>query len=169
MNEQVKIDRVSFEFAEQLQRLVSEHAVAETTWAIPHPYPENGAWEWIRDALQKWETEEAYGFFIFANGEFVGSVSILNIEGKKGELGYWIGQPYWGNGYATVGAGQALAFAFEKGGLQEVSAQCLARNIGSSRVLEKLGFEFTGYGEVSLPKWPKPERTKSFVLLKRPS
>jgi RimJ/RimL family protein N-acetyltransferase len=63
-----------------------------------------------------------------------------------GELGYWIGRPYWGRGYATAGARLVLSFGFGELGLRSIRATCLTTNAASARVLEKLGFEFEGPG-----------------------
>jgi RimJ/RimL family protein N-acetyltransferase len=58
---------------------------------------------------------------------------------SRGELGYWIGVPYWGRGYATEAARRLVGFAFDTLGLNRVHASCFSRNRASARVLEKAG------------------------------
>jgi [ribosomal protein S5]-alanine N-acetyltransferase len=58
---------------------------------------------------------------------------------QEAELGYELHPDYWGHGYATEAAWSMLAFGFHTLPLQRVWAQCLAENMASVRVLERLG------------------------------
>ncbi|MDA1087801.1 MAG: GNAT family N-acetyltransferase [Verrucomicrobia bacterium] len=161
---EVSIEPVSLKHARVLERLISDPAVAEPTSNIPHPYPVGGAAAWIRQAQEQRTAGTSYGFSILAGGEFVGSASILNVAEGQGEIGYWVGRPFWGRGYATVAGQQVIAFGFAEVGLSKLIGKCLARNTGSYRVLEKLGFRLTGFMEVTKPRWPTPERVAEFEL-----
>lgn len=57
------------------------------------------------------------------------------------EIGYWIGEPYWGKGYATEAVRLLIKFAFEELDLLRIYAKIYEYNIGSMKVLEKTGFE----------------------------
>lgn len=57
------------------------------------------------------------------------------------EIGYWIGEPYWGKGFATDAVKQAVKFAFKELNLLRIYAHIYEYNIGSMKVLEKVGFE----------------------------
>lgn len=57
------------------------------------------------------------------------------------EIGYWIGEPYWGKGYATETVRLLLNFAFEALNLLRVYTNIYEYNTGSMKVLEKVGFE----------------------------
>lgn len=160
----ITIEPVAPGHADVLERLISDPLVAETTANIPHPYPEGGAIEWIRKRQQEWSEGAAYGFAVLAGGEFVGSISIMDVDEGQGEIGYWIGRPYWGRGYATEACRQVVDFAFSELQLKRLTAKCLVRNKGSFRVLEKAGFRLTGYGVVAKPRWPEPEKTAEFEL-----
>ena len=76
----------------------------------------------------------------------VGAVHIPWIRGKHGSgmLMYWVLPEHWGNGYVTEATELILDFAFEERRLAKVSAVVLESNVGSQRVLEKLGFEREG-------------------------
>jgi 8-oxo-dGTP diphosphatase len=70
----------------------------------------------------------------------------LRIKGKRAELGYWLGVPYWGKGYASEVAAALSRLAFEELGMDEVHAEVMAENPASGRVLEKAGLNFGGEG-----------------------
>ena len=69
----------------------------------------------------------------------MGSIFVAIDEVHTGEIGYVMGKPYWGQGYATESAQAMLNFAFKTLRLQRVYAECHCENIASKRVLEKAG------------------------------
>lgn len=75
----------------------------------------------------------------------VGAIELrLDLSERRGELGYWIGAPFWGRGFATEAARALLSYAFEQLGLQRVEASYLPENEASGKVLEKLGLRREG-------------------------
>jgi [ribosomal protein S5]-alanine N-acetyltransferase len=60
-------------------------------------------------------------------------------DNLKGELGYWIGRPFWGKGFATEAVKSMMLFGFEALELNKIWASALSRNIGSTTVLQKAG------------------------------
>lgn len=92
---------------------------------------------------------ESYAFGIdLRTGEtMVGSTDLMGLDGQgdgAAELGYILGRPYWGRGYMTEAAGLTVDIAFEELGLKRLAAFADIENMGSRRVLEKLGFRATG-------------------------
>ena len=74
------------------------------------------------------------------DGETAGACGLVVQEGQRAaELGYWIGAPHRGRGYATAAAREAVRFAFAEAGLDRVFALPLAENVASRRVLERVG------------------------------
>jgi [ribosomal protein S5]-alanine N-acetyltransferase len=75
-------------------------------------------------------------------------IGIINIKQtlafKRGELGYWIGRPYWGKGYGTEAARAVAAYGFDELGLNKVFAGAFSGNPGSWRILEKVGMKHEG-------------------------
>jgi len=137
---------ISPQDAEAIQKLIADPAIAATT-RIPDPYPENGARDFI--AAQEKERLEgtAYVFTIKDGRELVGACGLHGIEGDCArELGFWIGPPYWGKGYATFGVKMVLHFAFKNLRLERVGSRALESNTASRRVLEKNGFHLLSVG-----------------------
>ncbi|WP_434362198.1 GNAT family N-acetyltransferase [Parasalinivibrio latis] len=123
--------------------LAGDWRIADTTEAVPHPYSHDLAEQWIISHLPAWLRREEVIFGVFNRfeaGQLIGAIGVHGIQHSRGELGYWIGVPYWGNGYATEAAKSVTHFCFEKLGLTEIFARHLERNPASGRVLQKNGF-----------------------------
>lgn len=76
----------------------------------------------------------------------IGVCSLCRVsrEHLSAELVYWIGKPYWGQGYITEAARKVLEFGFMYLGLERICVGCFTRNKVSARVIEKLGFTYEG-------------------------
>ena len=81
-----------------------------------------------------------------SNGQLIGNCGVRQnaYEILDGDMGYEIDPRYWGNGYATEAARAVMHFGFSCMNLQSISAWCVAENVGSARVLEKLGMQLKG-------------------------
>ncbi len=126
--------------AKAIARLANERRIAVNTARIPHPYGLSDAEQFVA-AVNRRDGEAA--FLITLDGAPIGLCSIDPREDGP-EIGYWIGVPYWGQGYATEAARAVIGYAF--GTLQYAALQAGARvnNPASRRVLEKCGFQWTG-------------------------
>jgi RimJ/RimL family protein N-acetyltransferase len=60
----------------------------------------------------------------------------------RAEMGYWIARPFWRKGLMTEAATAATRWAFETLGLHKVTITCFDGNVGSQRVIEKVGYRF---------------------------
>lgn len=126
--------------APDVQRLAGAREVADTTLGIPHPYPDGAAEGWIATHRESAASGTFYTFAIARkeDGALVGAIRLtVNQTHNKAELGYWIGVPFWRNGYATEAACKAVEFGFEMVGLNRVFARCFTRNPASARVMQK--------------------------------
>jgi RimJ/RimL family protein N-acetyltransferase len=154
----IALEPVAPRHAEAVQALASHPDVVATT-NLPEPYPEDGAEQWIDYVQPRHEAGEEYAFAIKnADDTLVGVTGLRSVTDTKAELGFWIGKPYWGQGYATAAARQTLVFAFEDVGLEVVFARPLRRNAPSRRVLEKLGFEEGPVETHEHPKWDEDDK-----------
>jgi RimJ/RimL family protein N-acetyltransferase len=93
------------------------------------------------------ENPQERAFAIIAEAGFIGCVG-LHPDGAGGtEIGYWLGEPYWGQGYATEAGRALIGFSFAELNLPFVTSGYFVVNPASGRVLEKLGFRYIGGGE----------------------
>ena len=91
----------------------------------------------------------AMAFFMFerGHGRLVGGITLGNIRhgvSKSAQIGYWIGQPYAGQGLMTDAVKTLSRFAFGELTLHRIEAACIPENSRSIRVLEKAGFRREG-------------------------
>jgi RimJ/RimL family protein N-acetyltransferase len=77
----------------------------------------------------------------------IGEISLIlrSLEFEQGEIGYIFNPDFHGQGYATEAAAALLAFGFDEYGMHRIMARCDARNIASSRVMERLGMRREAY------------------------
>jgi RimJ/RimL family protein N-acetyltransferase len=127
--------------AAEIAALANNRRIAEMTALIPHPYTLEDATRWI-SSLPAETKHWKFGIFTGEHG-FVGACGFTErAEGLT--IGYWIGEPYWGRGYATEAARAMIDHIFSTTGLEEIAASCRVTNPASRRVLEKCGFQWTG-------------------------
>jgi RimJ/RimL family protein N-acetyltransferase len=130
--------------AAQVAALAGNWKVARMTARIPHPYSEDLARQWIAGQGAARASGDAVALAIRFGGEPVGAVGLERTQPAQYELGYWIGEPWWGIGIATEAAGRTLRFAFDDLAAGVVNAGYLFDNPASGRVLAKCGFVRTG-------------------------
>lgn len=132
--------------APAITAFVSDPRVATMTALIPHPYPEGGAAWWIGQAQEAWRAGEIASFMICRRGseELIGAISLALGTAGEVEIGYWIGVPHWGRGYATEALQRLLRYAFDELGLERVDTYHFSHNPASGRVMQKAGLRFRG-------------------------
>jgi RimJ/RimL family protein N-acetyltransferase len=124
--------------------LAGDIRVAQNTARIPHPYSQADAEAFIA------QTNGADGDVAFAitlaDDTLIGMAGFATLRGAHPEIGYWLGVPYWGRGYATEAARAVIDHAFSGCELELLEAGARVSNPASRRVLEKCGFQWTGVG-----------------------
>ena len=128
----------------ELVTLADNRHVAEMLARMPHPYGEAEARAFLLMTRQR-RTGTAYALTRKDDGAFVGCAG-LNATDRGLELGYWIGEPYWKNGYATEAAHALVDLAFARTTVQVLHASCRVINPASRRVIHKCGFQYAGQG-----------------------
>ncbi len=144
----IRLEPIAPRHAPSVQRLASDPAVGATS-NVPSPYPQGGAEAWIASERDLRARERSFAFAVMDEaGALVGVVTLMVVDRASGTagLGYWIGRPYWGRGYATAAACACVKFACEVLGITQIVAACLERNGASRRVLETAGFREVGPG-----------------------
>jgi [ribosomal protein S5]-alanine N-acetyltransferase len=127
--------------AASISLLAGDYEVASMTGTIPHPFSEEMAVDWIQ-SLQA--GEEGVAFAIDRGGALIGCVGYRATEQTHAEMGYWLGKPYWGLGYATEAAQALILYAFHEENFAYLTAGHFKENPASARVIAKLGFEPSG-------------------------
>ncbi len=154
--------------APEVQRLAGEWQVARALLSVPHPYEEGMAEEWISEQHPPFERGEGVNFAVVLRerGELCGSCGLLiNSRDANAELGYWIGVPYWGQGYATEAAREVVRYGFEQLGLHRIYAAHFGNNPASGRALRKIGMSYEGTRREHHRKWGEYKDRVEYGLL----
>jgi ribosomal-protein-alanine N-acetyltransferase len=177
MNQQptIKTERLilrpySLQDASELQKLIGDRDVVSTMTNVPHPYEDGMAEEWIGGRQESFEKGKTVDFAIIhrQEGLLIGGVSLNDIDqqSEHAEIGYWIGKPYWRNGYGTEAARAIVNYGFEALGLNRINGRHFRRNPASGRILQKIGMKHEGCQRQAFKKWDKFEDWELYGILK---
>lgn len=111
---------------------------------FPYPYSIFDAENWIAYNSNLYPHQN---LAIIVDGEVVGGVGLIPRTGIfrfSAEVGYWLGEGYWGKGIATEALKQFIPYCFQHFELNRLEARVFDNNPASNRVLEKNGFQFEG-------------------------
>jgi len=124
---------------------LAAHANNRRVWinlrdAFPHPYTIDHARTYIREAMA---ADPQTSFAIVVDGAAVGGIGFAlhpDVERVSAEVGYWLGEPFWGRGIVTEALSAVTAHAIRAHHLTRVFAVPYEWNAASFRVLEKAGY-----------------------------
>ena len=108
---------------------------------FPHPYTKTNA-DWFIDFANSHKPQQIFAIDI--EGKACGGIGIHpqdDVFRKNAELGYWVGEPYWGNGIMTAAIKQIVEYGFKTFEIERIFARPFGSNIASQKLLEKLGFQ----------------------------
>lgn len=123
-----------------LVKYANNRKISDNVLNIPFPYNEPDAVFRISYVVQGFKKKERYVFAIEDRDteKFIGEISLhLDIQKNIAQLSYWVGEPFWGNGFATEAASAIIQFSFEKLQLAMIFAECRVDNLGSEKVMMK--------------------------------
>jgi RimJ/RimL family protein N-acetyltransferase len=149
----------------ELLPLIGAREVAATTRRIPHPYTLSHAEEFIKASQQGGEINLA----IVRQSDsrlLGGGILRPDTDHQHAEVGYWIGVPHWGNGYATEAARALVQYGFEVLHLHRIHASHTANNPDSGKVLRKIGMKHEGRMRQHLVKWGQYQDLEFYGMLK---
>jgi len=132
------------EDARAVAALADDRRIAEMTSNLPHPYAVKDAENWINAQGQTGDT--AFLIFTKADGAFIGATGYVLAEATDPEIGYWLGLPFWGQGYATEAARAVVDHVFTSTEAPAITVRARVMNDRSRRVIEKCGFQWIGAG-----------------------
>jgi RimJ/RimL family protein N-acetyltransferase len=133
---------------DDLQSLV-RHADNRNVWInlrdrFPHPYTETSGREFLAHVTHQ---SPATMWAIEVDGEAAGGIGLVfltDVERVSAEIGYWLGEQFWGRGVTTSAVRAVTTATFQHTGLHRIFALPFADNVGSIRVLEKAGYTLEG-------------------------
>jgi [ribosomal protein S5]-alanine N-acetyltransferase len=123
----------------RVAELAGDWQIACMTARVPYPYSLAQAEQWFR-------TLDAGEFVrvIEWNGELIGMCGYTLHKGNTAEIGYWIGRPWWGHGFATEAADHLVRHCLKTTRVGKLTCCHFADNLASARVIQKLGFKPVG-------------------------
>jgi RimJ/RimL family protein N-acetyltransferase len=130
-------------------RYLNDRDIYDQTLRIPYPYSEADFERWLgvaREATRQ-HGRPAHWAIRHLDGSLIGGLGFQNLaigKSHQAEIGYWLGQPFWGQGIMTEVVGRVCAYAQEEFSLVRIIAHVYISNVASARVLEKCGFQQEG-------------------------
>jgi [ribosomal protein S5]-alanine N-acetyltransferase len=121
--------------------LAGEWDIARMTSRIPHPYSLVDADLWIASI-----GNDEFVRGVEHEGALIGAIGYIEGKDRQAEIGYWIGKPWWGHGFATEAAQTLVAHCFGPAGFSRLTCGHFIDNPASARVIAKLGFRRVGNG-----------------------
>jgi [ribosomal protein S5]-alanine N-acetyltransferase len=142
----LRLRRFVLEDADEVTRLANNWDVARMLGRMPYPYVIDHAKDFLARIATDTESKTDFVFAFTTGGPIMGAIGLHLRDGGAFELGYWLGEPYWGKGYATEAADRLVQFAFTDLDTEKLTAGHFYDNPASGRVLRKVGFRYTGDG-----------------------
>ncbi|MGV1758905.1 MULTISPECIES: GNAT family protein [Rhizobium] len=131
-----------------LAHLANNANVATMVSRMPHPYTTNDAADFVRRTKLGEIGKCVYAITKADNGAFLGCCGVEPTgDPRTVEIGYWLGEPYWNQGYTTEAAHALVDMVFRtRENVAQIDARCRVMNVASRRVVQKCGFQFQGSG-----------------------
>lgn len=130
-----------------LAEIITPNILKNLRDGIPWPYTVDDAEFFINAVKREIKEKTAISFAIYADDRLAGSITAYrggNIHYRTAELGYYIGESFWGKGIAAEAIGQFCDYVFDKTDIIRLYAEPFSYNKASCRVLEKAGFKLEG-------------------------
>jgi RimJ/RimL family protein N-acetyltransferase len=177
----LRLRALRLEDAPAIETKAGDIAVADTTLAIPHPYPAGEARRWVASLREPIRQGRSAVFALVLKDpaevglepdepgahDLVGCVGLgIELEMRRAEIGYWLEKSLWGRGLMTEAVREVLRFGFEECKLERVFCCHLTRNPGSGRVMEKAGMRCEGLQRQHVVKWGRREDVKLYGALR---
>jgi RimJ/RimL family protein N-acetyltransferase len=119
---------------------------------FPYPYTEADAHEWTARVSGQMPVTN---FAIVVDGIAVGGIGLelgTDVARRSAEIGYWLGEPFWGRGLATEALRAVTEYAFRTFDICRIEAGVFGWNPASARVLEKVGYTLEGRSRLAIVK-----------------
>lgn len=137
----ITLRHLSLSDASAMAKYANDRGIARNTATLPSPYRKSHATAWLKKLQREYRqgNPDRLHLGIEVDDHIVGVIGI-DLDGRRGTLGYWLGRPYWGQGIMTKVVRLLTRYAFRHYRLVRIDAHVFSYNRGSARVLEKAGF-----------------------------
>jgi RimJ/RimL family protein N-acetyltransferase len=126
--------------------------------------------DWLRRLQERWKTGQVFSWIVEDRDSryLLGQMTLSKLEGDNlWAMAFWIHPDHWSKGYATEGTERLLAFSFEEIGAEKIWAGAGEWNIGSCRVLEKIGMNFIGNNPKGYYSKGEPIATQEYEITRK--
>ena len=134
--------------AKDIVRNINNKNVSCYLSTVPYPYGLKDAKSFLNKVIPQYKIKNpnTFAMGIEINGEICGGIGLHRLQtGHKAELGYWLGEKYWGKGIMSKAVNLFVHQGFKKFKLIRIYAYVMSPNKGSKIVLEKNKFKLEGY------------------------
>lgn len=138
--------------ADVIHRLVNDWGIVRMLQRLPFPYPRTLADEWIASVQAQLAADAAH-HWVATIAEAGGGETLIGCVGVRldgapaeGDVGYWIGRRFWGQGYASEAVGRVARWALANLAIERLTASAATDNAASAAVLRRVGFREAGRG-----------------------
>jgi RimJ/RimL family protein N-acetyltransferase len=155
-----------------LVSLIGDWGIARRVSSVPHPYSEANGREWIARVQRDHATGRPRRFAIALKetDRLIGGVGLDGSTGDESDepaLGYWLGEPHWGNGYAREAVATVIDYGLRTLGMPSIRAYTDPGNLASQKVLLHCGLGQVGEIELTRPTRNGALRAPLFRILQR--
>lgn len=153
----------------RVQLLAGDERIAATTLNLPHPYPDGLAEQWIATHEDEFIQQKSVilAICLKEDDKLIGACGLmLKREYDLGEMGYWIGYPYWNRGYCTEACRALIDYGFNSINLNKIFANYFEGNDASGKVMQKLGMKQEALLRKHIKHWGEYKNLISYGILK---
>ncbi|MHA7774617.1 GNAT family N-acetyltransferase [Roseibium sp. M-1] len=139
----VRLDKPRLDDLADLVFLANNKSVAANLATMPHPFSLDDGKALVTKASLILPSTACFAIRLKSTGRLIGIARYANVEpGGPIHVGYWLGQPFWGQGLATEAVHALVDHAFTYNDIAELQGSCRVTNPASRRVLVKSGFQY---------------------------
>ena len=152
--------------AEDMAVLANNYEIAKNLARMPYPYFDADARDFLTELTNDSKTNCTFAITKADNGRLIGVCGLHDSGGvhEHPYMGYWLGEPYWGQGYATEAARALIDLYFKTTSRDTMMASCMSNNEASRRVIEKCGGDFWKSEEVFSNTLGKNQKIDKFRI-----
>lgn len=146
LTERLVLRRPRLRDAPRIAALLNNFEVTKNLARVPYPYTINMAVDWLIRQKKEW-SPDTITFAVCEPREGLMGFCGMHREGRDAEIGYWLGEPFWGKGYMTEAAAAVIDWYFASSSASRMVSGVFYFNAPSLAIQEKLGFVRTGIGK----------------------